>query len=423
MRTLSRPMFNMGGPIKQGVMNGIREPKKDGGLSQQFNTGLVGDERYPKTSGREHHVGFLAPILWGAGRALARPFARQVIKQLPKFTKIKWKPGGSVPSKLHKGYPGGAGKGTWERGATISGPQKVWEPTKLGSWFAKDPLAKTAMTGAGWTGKGLQFAGRGIKRGLTTPSGLAMTGGTAAWMFWPDGTKKTDAELAQTGGVPGGGDPGMTYTKEKTKMSQAQRDAFAMAQRTKRVQKYLDMMGYDASKKTAIADALIDASKIVSDRGTLDLKNINRDLINPIIQATSKRLDKPGQIREAVGLMSTKAEIEKDLSAETDALAKTLTMKKIEQADRSLEQGFETDIRNLLLSARTPPGKKQLEQYARLTADKYGESFTMISDEKKKTATGETEDEKLQSLVTGDGIYMIGENLIRVIGGVPKHIV
>ena len=64
MRTLSRPMFNMGGPIKQGVMHGIREPKKHGGLSKQFNTGLVGDERYPKTKGREHHLGFLAAAPW-----------------------------------------------------------------------------------------------------------------------------------------------------------------------------------------------------------------------------------------------------------------------------------------------------------------------------------------------------------------------
>ena len=62
-------------------------------------------------------------------------------------------------------------------------------------------------------------------------------------------------------------------------------------------------MGYDRSKKTAIADALIDASKIVSDRGTLDRKNITGELINPAIQALSKRLDKPEQIREAVGLM------------------------------------------------------------------------------------------------------------------------
>ena len=32
MRTLSRPMFNMGGPIKEGVMHGIREPYRGGQL-------------------------------------------------------------------------------------------------------------------------------------------------------------------------------------------------------------------------------------------------------------------------------------------------------------------------------------------------------------------------------------------------------
>ena len=102
----------------------------------------------------------------------------------------------------------------------------------------------------------------------------------------------------------------ITLIRKKIKKAQA---AFAEAQRDTRVKKYLDMMGYDRSKKTAVADALIDASKIVSDRGTLETKNITRDLINPIIQATSKRFDKPEQIREAVGLMSVKAAITKDL--------------------------------------------------------------------------------------------------------------
>ena len=32
MRPLTRPMFRMGGPIKEGVMHGIREPYKGGGL-------------------------------------------------------------------------------------------------------------------------------------------------------------------------------------------------------------------------------------------------------------------------------------------------------------------------------------------------------------------------------------------------------
>ena len=31
MRPLNRPMFKMGGPVKEGIMDGIREPKADGG--------------------------------------------------------------------------------------------------------------------------------------------------------------------------------------------------------------------------------------------------------------------------------------------------------------------------------------------------------------------------------------------------------
>ena len=35
MRTLNRPMFRYGGSIKEGVMNGIREPKRNGGPMSQ----------------------------------------------------------------------------------------------------------------------------------------------------------------------------------------------------------------------------------------------------------------------------------------------------------------------------------------------------------------------------------------------------
>ena len=64
MRTLSRPMFNMGGPIKEGVMHGIREPKRDGGKML-----LVGQhpKEFQDKSGREKHV---APIVYGAGMGL-----------------------------------------------------------------------------------------------------------------------------------------------------------------------------------------------------------------------------------------------------------------------------------------------------------------------------------------------------------------
>ena len=76
MRPLNRPMFKMGGPIKEGIMDGMREPLKNGGLSKQFNTGLVGDERYPKTGGREHHFAFLAPMAFQAARFALAPLGR-----------------------------------------------------------------------------------------------------------------------------------------------------------------------------------------------------------------------------------------------------------------------------------------------------------------------------------------------------------
>ena len=31
MRPLNRPMLKMGGPVKEGIMDGIREPKANGG--------------------------------------------------------------------------------------------------------------------------------------------------------------------------------------------------------------------------------------------------------------------------------------------------------------------------------------------------------------------------------------------------------
>jgi hypothetical protein len=204
--------------------------------------------------------------------------------------------------------------------------------------------------------------------------------------------------------------------KAAKELSKEKKNEFALKQREDRVNKYLKMMGYDRAKKTAIADALIDASKIVSDRGTLDLKNIGTDLINPIIQATSKRLDKPEQIREAVGLMATKAEIEKDLE---DPSIKALRLEQLKE----LRGGFEKDVGDFILSAKGTKVKPDaLERYARIKANEYGIDFTKITDETVTNAAGTTEEEKIQNVVGDDGIYMIGDAIIKVTGGIPKHI-
>ena len=59
-------MFNMGGPIKEGVMHGIREPYKGGGAA------LVGDPRFPKdATGRAHHYTWIPQALATARTGLA----------------------------------------------------------------------------------------------------------------------------------------------------------------------------------------------------------------------------------------------------------------------------------------------------------------------------------------------------------------
>ena len=51
MRPLHRPMFRYGGPIKEGVMSGIREPRANGG-SMRNRALLVGNPAFPMRDGR-----------------------------------------------------------------------------------------------------------------------------------------------------------------------------------------------------------------------------------------------------------------------------------------------------------------------------------------------------------------------------------
>jgi len=383
MRTLNRPMFNMGGPIKQGIMQGIREPYRGGQLVQPG-------------PGRPGYAGEAAAInaaKWLATLGSRGPKAASVFSNVGKTI-------GGLGSKISAAIP-----------------------ARLKSWVTGDPLYKTIAGGTTMAGRGAKWTGKKLygtaKYGLTTPSGLALTA-AGTYGLWPDGTPKTDEEIkAQTEGQHG---PFDHTDKKKIKKAQA---AFAEAQKDTRVKKYLDMMGYDRSKRTAVADALIDASKIVSDRGTLETKNITQELINPIIQATSKRFDKPEQIREAVGLMTMKAEIEKDISKEKDALAKSLTMKKIEQLDRQLDSGVAGKLLTYMAAKKGKVKGDELVDFVRLSANEEGKNFTMVTDEQVQAVPGwenKSAEEVISFIAKDDGIYMMGDTVIEVEGGKPTRI-
>ena len=323
----------MGGPIKQGIMQGIREPYKDGNIvGGHQSPALAGAHPWKDKSGREHHV---IPALWAGAAGLAR-FAPSIYRaaqtalRAGKFGRSygnvgKIGIGGSkfYPPVIRKppgtGWttpPGGAGQEVTGRALMkIPGAPTRSIGQKIKGWFTRDPLYKAAVTGAGWTGAGLQKAARGVKWAGTTPSGLLTTGLPLSWFaskavynkLTDEEKIEVDKELKKKKGDKDYG----PYTKGKPTLTQEQREEKAKADKEKRINALLDTMGYDKSRKDAAYDALIDAGRMVSERGTLDPKNIGRELIDPIVAATSARFDKPEQIREAVGLMKVKADIAK----------------------------------------------------------------------------------------------------------------
>ena len=367
-------MFKYGGPINEGVMHGMRSNYAGGQRVGAFNVGSPVKGMFPKdAAGREHHV---APAvgagIWYGAQGLARlaPTLYRAITGAKNISR-----GRSLVPTGGTGSGAGASYNIGTIGGTPNLPMVIPQVSRSGKvlnkikdWFKADPLYSTVAGGTTMLGRGIKGGGKKIgqfaKYSTTTPSGLLFFGApvTIAGGKWllSDGTELNDNQKRQVKqvGPPGGGDPDMTYTKPPVTKSAAELAAEAKAARTAKLEKYLDTMGYDKAKKTAMGDALIDASAIVQD-ATTEAGSLKKadwgKMINKAIQTTSKRLDKPEQIREAVGLMMTKADIEKDME---DPQTKELRRLQIAGAEKALAGKTTSEIlQERMLKGDYPAGK------------------------------------------------------------------
>jgi len=337
MKPLNRPMFRYGGPIKEGVMSGIREPKKNGGLSKQFNTGLVGDERYPQTSGREHHWAFLPAMGMTALRLAARPFGQFVAKQVAK----RGVTAGSGANTIRSGL--GTSR-VLKPGESLTTTKQVFNPNALGSYFARSPeagLVKALVSGSGRIAGPLKKVAVGGAKSPLTVGGLLYMGGS---YFYPDGTPAKEEDIKKAVANAGGKKDYGPYTPQAKGGGGAEMSA--EERRAKNVERYRDIMDIKGMNKDAAYNSLIAASQAINQSGDFKGDIKSGKLINQIIQATSKQFDKPKQTKDAIDTLILKGEIEKDIKSSdpSNAVLNELRAGQLKKLNKDLKGNTTAEI-------------------------------------------------------------------------------
>jgi len=406
MRPLKRPMFRNGGPIKEGIMDGMKEP-------QAINT--VGSPFAPRdASGRQGYAVPIAMLLGAAGRALARPFGTFVARN------VFGKP--TVTT--------GAG-GAKTIASNIVGTKNIFQPNPVGRYLLESPEGRLLTGGAGLAGK----TGKTIFKGAKSLAKSPLTVGSVVYYgggaLLPDGTPDpTDpknikpADERGKSGAPGGGDPDMFLTPKEKKLSDAQKEKITKDRIEANRERYYKLMGIDKMQKGAAYDSLIDASRIIQEEGG-DLKGAIKSgsLQSQIINAISKNLDKSTDLKRQIDAAILKGEIEKDIKASDPQAQKRAEYidKQIALADKQLAGG--SLIENIQAGAKAAGGANSTTNVYNSVIRSLQIEPTILKDTaetiKLRKSDDYTTDEALVKKIVeaenkGPGVYIVDKSVILV---------
>ena len=437
MRPLHRPMFRYGGPIKEGVMSGIREPHARGSIAGGNQIGTPMGNR----------TGFADPVknpgywanLWGATKNLLSPTKK--VKRVGKvWDKIK-------PTSVPK-----TKKGTYQ------GPVVSESTTKPNMWGILSP--KTKISTPGYTSSyGIPMAERAgmwVRRnpGWTTAGAVGATSEPGqAILKAPFGIAKWTAEALtpkwgekylpwEVPGVesayetPWGKDKKedeKELTADELRIKQlekllASKEEPTVPQksdaeiREEQIQKYRDIMDIKGMNKRAAYDSLIDASKLVSDSGDFKGDIRSGKLINDIIQATSKRYDKPAKTKDAIDTLILKGEIEKDIKSsmptEAEKTAAAFGISKDEYKKKLLGKSSPAEvIANISTKTGRVDSTTVASGYKAAGIVPTATITDTIVDEWLEDKEGKTEIDYVKEVVSkadgfGPGLYVVGDRAI-----------
>ena len=340
MRPLNRPMFRYGGPIKEGIMQGMQ----DGGLANNEGprrAALVGNPVFPKAAdGRAKHY---ASLLAGGANVL-RALAPQALKRsgtnlLQGFRSTKgtgpFDAGLSIKQRIRNIFPTTGFRNlpptitrTKDR---IPGATGSYSPVKISpnrmtlkeAFTSPKTIGKAIRENPGFALSAPSLATSATQIGgpvlVDTAKGIAnfLVPGTRFDPFGPE--KQKDVATVEgsmkrgDGGPKNVGEVGTDPDKKVRTDGEKSRINEDRINETK--QKYYKLMGIDKMNKDAVYNSLINASQIVSEEGA-DLKGAIRSgtLQNRIIQAVGKNLDKSADLKKAIDSAVLKGEIQKDIN-------------------------------------------------------------------------------------------------------------
>ena len=405
MRPLNRPMFKMGGPVKEGIMDGIKEPQATFGVGNNAN-------RDPKT-GREKHAVFLAagiPAALTAARvaipAALRAFGPAAVRGFQAARTFQ-------PGKL--GVLGRTKDIFSVRGglsAPMAGSRAEGLGFRVGSFARQNPfltlstpsLATTAVTAGGPAVLG---AGKAIANFLVPGE-----------RFDPFKPEKPE-EIVKKSEVGQVGKKGADTKVEKTGTNANQFDDDGTKKSTS-VDRLLKGI-VKRARVTAGADTAIEAGRQLR-TGEMSIKDPTK-----VIDIASEKFDKVSDIQSKVDL----ARIENELKKQQIAAQATATTEKaleIERRKRSM-----ITMGDLVRADKSGMGLTHsgtlgiAREFADLTGKKYrgsiGNDDLLAQFEKNdrfKTDELGVITEKLQG--GDDGLYILGTRVYEKSGPIVKLI-
>jgi hypothetical protein len=266
MKVLNRPMFRYGGPIKEGIMSGIKEPRQryqDAGqvfknVQASLQPGQVAD---PKVLNAAAQLGIGNPY---------KDYNYKTSSIFPKVIVPRYAPNLSETDQLAAEV---------ENYGTATGPLTDLQRAKLAVTF-----------------KGTEEARENLRR-LQAEEEAKKNKDTSIFTTEDDMKEKVaTGQVKPDVKLPGDTDPPVEKTRKE------------------KVNSILESLGYDRAQKNALYDAMIKAGQRISRTG-LGADN----LVSDVIAETSQSYDKPEKLREAANLMQT----QQDLKLEQIEASKT----------------------------------------------------------------------------------------------------